>query len=119
MLAHAVYPAGVVFVHASTYLQNYRGRADIYHADHNALWQSDPEYAGRFADYLALQAGRRYDINGVLRFVLPFMKNSASAFFCSELAASVYRNIGLMEETAISPGKFVSHELFIKKVLLD
>lgn len=107
MLAHAVFPSGVVFVHASRYLQHYKGDADLLFADHRRLEKEVPDYQGRLADFAALQAGRKYGTSGVLSFILPFSKDKASEFFCSKLLAAAWQNIGQMTDTDLRPDQIV------------
>lgn len=121
MMVHAAYPEGVVLVHASRYLNQYKGEADLVRADHEMLRSDIPNYRGFLADWMMEQSGRRYDKIGVLRHVLPILKNKASEYYCSELVAGAYIALGAMgkDQAEARPDEIVDHPLFVDKIALS
>ena len=101
-LLHAIWGLGVVLLPASRYLSSYRGQA---------WWVPLKEPAPGIRAEMLLQAllelGRPYDWRGVVRFVLPFVKQSNGAYFCSEIAAEIRRRVGLLRDTQLSPAQVV------------
>lgn len=113
MIAHANYPEGVTLVHASQYFSSYNGKVSWASVDHSAAELFAPNHEKRLADWIAQQSGRKYDLNGVLHFVLPFLwKESASRWFCSELFAEDWRSLGFDISKEVSPNQLVKWKMF-------
>lgn len=115
-ILHAIWRLGVVLLPASRYLSSYHGRA---------WWVAlKPAHApdGLRAELLRLallELGRPYDWRGVLRFVLPFVKQASGAYYCSELAAALRQKVGLADETQLSPAQIVAQPVNEEPVPLN
>lgn len=105
MLAHANYPEGVTMVHASNYFSLYQGKISLARVNHTLAETQTPHHETKLADYLAQQTGRAYDVKGVLKFVLPWNKEAASRWFCSELFIAGWNSLGFTFDKGIHPNK--------------
>ena len=119
MIAHAVYPTGVVYVNASEYIKRYQGQIDLYTANHEWFEETASNYQGQIADFMAVNSGYGYDMGGVFKFVLPFFKNSASAYFCSEVARASVKSLGFDVKVRVTPEEAVQPPLYVKRTTLD
>jgi uncharacterized protein YycO len=57
--------------------------------------------------WLRYQVGKEYDLTGVLRFAIPFMRDSAKSYYCSEIQSRFAAKVGiypkLRKTTLFSP----------------
>jgi len=118
MIAHAVYPTGVVFMWASQYFSRYKGDIDLYFADHIRLRQEVPVYQRKLAKFMGEQSGRGYDDSGVKGFVLKFFKQRASNYYCSELVASAWEELKQASTSDLSPGAIAMHPIYLSHIQL-
>lgn len=69
----------------------------------------DPVHASKWFD---MHAGERYDLVGLFGFVLPFMRDNQTRWFCSEACASA---MGLGDAWRYSPGALAALATSINK----
>ena len=106
-LLHAVWGLGVVLIPASRYLSGYRGQAE-WVALKPSMIAAKPTLRADLLREALLELGKPYDWRGVLSFVLPWIKQSNKAFYCSELAADLRRRHGLGTDIQLSPAQIVA-----------
>ncbi len=113
MFAHAVYPTGVVYVNASHIINAYKGEVRL-HRKTPAIRQDLPlDYPGMLADFMAKNSGLSYDRGGVLKkipiaFISRMFKNSADAYYCSEIIAASDRHFGLTDTERLRPDEVIN-----------
>lgn len=57
-------------------------------------------------EFFAKHLGQKYDWNGIVRFLIPFVKQKPNEYFCSEAVAAA---LGFKKAADFSPGKL--HDL--------
>jgi len=117
-LLHAILGQGVVLLPLSRSLGQHQGMAWWAQMDHTLAATINPTYQADLTRYAMAQLGRSYDLKGVLQFVVPWVKASATANFCSEMAAESFKAAKLMSETFVSPAQFLRHGIFLPTVSL-
>ena len=77
---------------------------DFYHLPVNIPWRE------KYTEILLRHVGKPYSLNGWVKEKLGFVSD-ADDFYCSELAADFYKNIGIIDEVrhGITPDTLVTH----------
>ena len=101
-ILHAIWGLGVVLIPASRYLSSYRGRAWWVPLKASVVATHPGLREGLLREAL-LELGKPYDWRGVIRFVIPWVKQSNGAYFCSELASDLRRRHGIGGDIQLSP----------------
>ena len=112
-IAHAIYPTGLCFVQASTYLASYDGDADLCLADHGRMAAKHPGYQDMLVDWMVQHSAAPYDAGGVLGFVLPWSRQRANAYYCSEAISSAWQAVGAVTPTDMTPEQVVAPPLYL------
>lgn len=121
IMIHSTLRHGVVMMYYETWKEYYAktDTVDIYRPV-----KEISSLTGDVLQWTMRRAGRPYDIRGILKFVLdrlhmPFLKEQADAYFCSELVASAWESVGVRlvdkEPYKISPAD-LSRSSLLKKV---
>lgn len=117
-LLHALVEGGVVLMPASFYLSRASGAAEWVPLKHPLALLKRTSYLHDLFKFSMLQLGRSYDARGILKFLVPGVKESKASYFCSELVSDAYKHIGLTERTFVSPGELLSWPIFETRRLL-
>lgn len=117
-MVHANLKYGVQLLPVSRYLSQFKGQAWWVQLDHLAAGTTNPNYRPDMIRSVMYDLGRSYDLKGVLKFLLPWVRPSEAAYFCSELTATKLRDVGLTQDTWVSPEQFVRQPIFTRLVSL-
>ncbi len=109
---------GVYEVPAFRYLQNLHAGADWIPLDHEYIRVEHPEYRSQILG-ARRELGRNYDHRGVLSYIVPWIKQSTAAYYCSELVATIFKRIGLLEDIELSPGDLLKKPFLKDPVPLE
>lgn len=105
-LLHALMLHGVVLIPASRYLAKYHGEVEWVGLKPSVI-EAHPGLRQALLTDALLELGKPYDWRGVLRFVLPWVKQQNGAYFCSELSADLRKRHGLGGDVQLSPAQMV------------
>ena len=73
------------------------------------LEEKTQNYRIRLVNFMARQSGadheaqRKYDLRGVMSYVLPFIRHRKEAKYCSELVADSFKMLGWLEQSRYDP----------------